>query len=80
MLAVTQVALSFVLLVEGALLVESFVAFRATDLGFKPRNALSLFVTLSEDQYPNRTTRVGFYEDVLRGLWELPGVESGWGC
>lgn len=75
-LVVTQVALAFVLLVGGGLLVRSFLAFRATDLGFTPRNVLSLYTNPSGDAYPNRAAAVGFYDDVLTELRRLPGVAS----
>lgn len=71
-LVVTQVGLAFVLLVGGGLLVRSFLAFRATDLGFTPGNVLSLYTNPSGD----RAAAVGFYDDVLRGLERLRGVES----
>ena len=75
-LTVAQVAFSFILLVGAGLLVQSFLAARAADLGFSPQNVVSLYVNPSGDAYRTREQAVGFYQEALQELEGLPGVES----
>lgn len=72
-----QIALSVVLLIGAALLVESIAHLRRVDLGFDPSHLLTFRVTLPPLRYDTDTKRAGFFENLIRGLNELPGVHSG---
>jgi putative ABC transport system permease protein len=77
LLVVGQVALSMVLLIGAALLVESIAHLRHVDLGFNPSHLLTLRITLPPLRYETDQKRAAFYEDLIRGVEALPGVQSG---
>ena len=67
-------ALALVLLVASGLMVRSFIRLRAVNPGFSPEQLLTFDVALTQSEYPNRTTAVGFHEALLQRLRALPGV------
>jgi putative ABC transport system permease protein len=74
-LAVTQVALSLILLVSAGLFVRSFHATQNFDPGFNPRNVL----LQSYDLFPNGYTQaegMTFDRQVLESVEAVPGVVS----
>ena len=72
--AVTQIAASFVLLAGAGMLLTALVALQSVPTGFKTHNVLALNVPLiSYTRPPEQTT--AFYNEVLRRISELPGVE-----
>jgi putative ABC transport system permease protein len=74
-LVVTEVALSFILLIGAGLMLRSFVAMMREDLGFDPRNVLSFQISLPGEKYPEERRR-SFYDGLLKQLESLPGVVS----
>lgn len=72
-----QIALSVVLLIGAALLVQSIARLRSVDLGFAPSHLLTFRVTLPPLRYDTDAKRAGFSENLLGGLDQLPGIESG---
>jgi putative ABC transport system permease protein len=72
-LVVTEVALSFVLLIGAGLMLRSFVAMMRQDLGFDPRHVLSFQISLPGEKYQEERRR-GFYDGLLKQLESLPGV------
>ena len=50
-LIVSEVALSLMLLVGAGLLIRSFVALMSEDIGFNPRNLLTMQLWLPETNY-----------------------------
>jgi len=77
LLVVGQIALSVVLLIGAALLVESIAHLRSVDVGFNPSNLLTVRVSLPPLRYDTVPKRIAFYRDLVRGTETLPGVESG---
>jgi putative ABC transport system permease protein len=75
-LVVAQVSLSLVLLVAAGLLLQSFAAVNRVELGFDPRNVLTLRVNLSGEKYRGSAPRISFFQNLLRETETLPGVES----
>lgn len=73
-LVVGEVALAFVLLVSGGLLLRSFVGLLDVDLGFRPAGALMWQLDAGRD-FPNDTVRRAYYENVLARVREIPGVD-----
>ena len=75
-LAVIEVAVALVLLIGAGLLVRSFVAMNNVELGFNPRNILTMRVDLPGERYPRAPQITAFHMDLEARLKALPGVES----
>ncbi|MBV9302482.1 MAG: ABC transporter permease [Acidobacteriaceae bacterium] len=71
-----EIALSFLLLVSAGLLLKSFVRLQTVDLGFNPRNLLTMFVTLPTAQYPTNAKAATFFEQFLARVRAISGVQS----
>jgi putative ABC transport system permease protein len=75
-LVVAEVALSLLLLVSAGLLIKSFARLQQTELGFDPANVLILRVPLPEARYKENAQVENFWDDLLRRVRALPGVQS----
>jgi putative ABC transport system permease protein len=75
-LVVSEVAIALVLLVGAGLLARSFVALRRVPLGFQPEHVLSVNAYALEARYPDAHHWRVFYQELLRRVQALPGVES----
>jgi putative ABC transport system permease protein len=75
-LIISEVALAVVLLVSAGLLIRSFQLLRQVDTGFNTDNALTMRMVLPFPKYAKAETRRAFYDEVLRKVAALPGVES----
>jgi predicted permease len=71
---VLEVALSLALLVGAGLVMRSFVALRAVDLGLSPDHVLVARLPLPKEQYKSAQQLAGFYRPLLARLKALPGV------
>jgi len=76
LLVVSEVALSLLLLVSAGLLIKSFSRLQETDLGFDPTNVLTLRVPLPEARYKESGQVANFWDELLRRVRALSGVES----
>jgi putative ABC transport system permease protein len=76
LLVMGEVAVSFVLLIGAGLLINSFLHLRTLDPGFRTDHLLTAKIELSELKYPDKEHRVPFYNELLRHVSALPGVES----
>jgi putative ABC transport system permease protein len=76
LLVIAEVAVSFVLLIGAGLLINSFLHLRNLDPGFRSDHLLTMKVNLSEVKYPDRERRAAFFDEVMRRVRELPGVQS----
>jgi len=76
LLAVSQIALSVVLLVGALLIVRSFVELRRIDLGFDPKSALTMRVVLSGQEYAKDADAIRAIRTIQARLSEVPGVRS----
>lgn len=72
-LSAAQVAAAVILLGAAALLMRSFVEARSVGLGFDPARTLVVRARLPEAAAGRR---VAYYDDVLRRLRGVPGVEA----
>jgi predicted permease len=77
LLVVGQIALSIVLLIGAALLVESIVHLRHVDVGFNPANLLTMSISLPPLRYDTDEKRAAFYAALIERTDALPGVRSG---
>jgi len=76
-LLITEVALSFVLLIATSLLVASFVRIRNVSPGFRPEGVFTAFLVPPPTQYPARDGKtVDFYRRLYRGLAGIPGAKA----
>jgi putative ABC transport system permease protein len=73
---VSQLALSTVLLIGAALLLQSFRNLLAVNPGFRPENTLMGHVSLPENSYATKAQVSGFYEQLLDRVRSLPGVQA----
>jgi len=76
LLVIAQTAMALVLLVGSGLLVRSFSNLIGAELGFEPDDVLTFRIALSNADYPESADIIGFEEQVLARLREIPGVEA----
>lgn len=83
-LVVAEIALALVLLVGAGLLLKSYARVQNIDPGFDRENVLSAEINLPAPKYPGRASPdynhgqaiVNFWNEALRRLGQLPGVEA----
>ena len=75
-LVVSEVALAVVLLVSAGLLIRSFQLLRQVQPGFKTEDALTMRMVLPFPKYSKAESRRAFYDEVLRQVKEVPGVDA----
>jgi putative ABC transport system permease protein len=72
--AVTQVALSFVLLTGAGMLLAAIVALQTANTGLHLRQVLALDVPLPIEAFGPKS--IAFYQEVIRRVERLPGVQE----
>jgi predicted permease len=75
-LVVAQVGFAFILLVGAGLLFASFRQVLAVDPGFTTDGVLTASITLPRARYTDDDKLLGFTDEALRRLRELPGVAA----
>jgi len=75
-LVVGQLGLSLVLLIGAALLIRTLGALQAVDLGFQPRNLLTVHVELPMAKYETTDQCNNFFAPLLKRIRALPSVRS----
>jgi putative ABC transport system permease protein len=75
-LVVSEVALAVILMVGAGLLIRSFNQLQNLDPGYKPENILTFRLALVQSKYPKSETRKVVFEQLLKKIETLPGVES----
>src|ERR1700733_11585240 len=73
-LIISEIALACVLLVGAGLLLRSFLRILDVDLGFAPSRAASISLDYNDGGDPAK--RSVFWQEVLRRVEEIPGVET----
>jgi predicted permease len=76
LLVISEVAISFILLIGAGLLINSFVHLRNVDPGFRTDHLLTMKVELPEVKYADRARRSAFYAELIRRIETLPGIKS----
>ena len=74
-LVVSQVAISFVLLIGAGLLLRSFDRLLQVDPGFRADHVLTFLLDVPSDRHP-RAQRSALVEQLLQSTRALPGVKS----
>jgi len=75
-LVILEFSLAVLLLTGSGLLARSFLAIQALDLGFQPKNALTMTVSYPVPAGTAEARRSAFYDLALQRIRTLPGVES----
>jgi putative ABC transport system permease protein len=73
---VSEIALAVVLLVGAGLMLRSFAIMRGVNPGFRARHVLTLRVALPRAKYPDGAQRTRFFQEAVRRIRALPGVEA----
>jgi len=76
LLVIGQIALSIVLLIGAALLIESVAKLRSVNPGLQPANLFTARIALSAARYETNPKIVAFFDEVLRRTAALPGVRG----
>ena len=76
LLLVGQIALSVVLLIGAALLLESVGQLRGVDVGFNPSHLLTLRIALPVVRYDTDQKKIAFFENLVREAGRLPGARG----
>ncbi len=74
--AITEVALSVVLLVGAGLMIRTISRLNSLNLGFNPQNLLTMSVPLAGERYKDAQAIAAFWTRVVISVQTLPGVES----
>ena len=74
-LVVGEVALAFVLVVGGTLLLRSFVGLLDVNLGFRPEGAMMWQLDAGRS-FPNDTARIAYFENLVNRVRDVPGVDA----
>ncbi|MGA2741432.1 MAG: ABC transporter permease [Bryobacteraceae bacterium] len=76
LLLVGQIALSIVLLIGAALLIESVSRLRGVQVGFNPAHLLTMQLSLPPVRYDTAQKRVTFFQELIRQVESSPGIRS----
>jgi predicted permease len=76
LLVASEFALALLLLIGAGLLIRSFVALQSVDPGFDPNNLMTMVVSVAGTQEAGPGQPAQFYQDVVRGIDAIPGVQS----
>jgi hypothetical protein len=64
------------LLVGAGLMMRTFMSVQDVELGFRTDRLLTMRVPLPEQRYPDRERRVAFFQELLRRVSAVPGVQA----
>jgi putative ABC transport system permease protein len=73
---VAQIGTATMLMITGALLIQSLTRLLATPLGFDPTNVTTLQISLPPQRYVTRESRAAFWQEFVTLASAIPGVES----
>lgn len=76
LLVTASIAISVILLAGAGLLVRSFNVLTGIDIGFDPRNLLTLEYRMPKTKYPKPEQQAEFHRRVAEEVSSLPGVRS----
>jgi predicted permease len=74
-LVAAEMALAVVLVVGAGLMLRTFGQLTGVDRGWSQDNVVTMQVNLSQANYPEPDQVVGFWEEAVRRVGELPGVQ-----
>ena len=71
-----QMAIAVMLLIGAGLLIRSFANVMRLDPGFETANLAAGIISLPPSRYPNEEQQARFFDEALRRVRALPGIES----
>jgi putative ABC transport system permease protein len=74
-LVVSEIALTLMLLIGAGLMLRSFLRLQSLELGYNPRNVLTVGLNLSRNNYPTLVSIRSFNQDLIDRIEKLPGVQ-----
>jgi putative ABC transport system permease protein len=74
-LVVSEVALALVLLVGAGLMIKTLLRLGQVDLGFNPKDVLTMRVALRGAKYEDQREQAEFFKQLLERVKALPGVQ-----
>jgi hypothetical protein len=75
-LVAAEIALTLIVLVGAALLIQTFAKLRNLDPGFDPRNVLTIEMPLSEAKYEQSADLEAIHRVLIPSIEALPGVDA----
>ena len=76
-LVIGELALTLVMLIGAGLLIKSFLVLRSVDLGYDPKNLLTMVIQPDRYKYlPGSEQLKNFNQELLRRINALPGVQG----
>src|SRR6185436_11791625 len=75
-LVVVEIAIALALAVTSLLMVRSFTALRAVDLGFDPHGVVVARIALPASRFASDASRREFFAGVLARVRAMPGVTA----
>jgi predicted permease len=75
-LAVTEVALAFLLLVGSGLLIRSFFEMQNVDTGFNAENVITAGLPISDKRFPNSDDLNAYLRQIVLNVQNIPGVSE----
>jgi putative ABC transport system permease protein len=75
-LVVVEVALAFILLAGGGLLVRSFFQMMQVELGFDATNVLTMRLPIASDRFASPSALTAYARDVVERVSRVPGVSG----
>jgi predicted permease len=76
LLVVTQVAISFTLLIAAGLMLRSLIKLQQVNAGFNPEKVVVMRLAPNWSKYTANTHYAGFYKRLLDNVKQQPGVEA----
>jgi len=76
LLAISELALSVVLLIGAGLLIRSFAHLQNVQPGFNPKNVLTYELTMTGKKYADKPKLLNTYRQLFENLERLPGVTA----
>ena len=73
-LAVSEIALAFVLLSGASLLLKSFWRLQQVDPGFHATNVITMRLHMTSEQYPDGTHVINYLGQIMEQIHSVPGV------
>jgi putative ABC transport system permease protein len=74
-LVVAEMALALMLLIGAVLMLQSFLRLQRVNAGFNASRVITMELSLPESRYPEGPQWTAFYEQLVRRLQALPGVQ-----
>jgi predicted permease len=76
LLIVCEIALAFMLVNGAGLMIRTLGALQAVNPGFDPKNVFTATFALPKHDYSSSAKESSFYDELLRRVRAIPGVES----